>query len=107
VKGNSSEFDYPQGDANKQYRYTGSGGIRLSLLNRLAFSFVDQNINILISGQINSESRIMVYRNLQERIKHIAPFLEVDSRSLYCRRPQWQALLVRSGIYDIAELPLQ
>ncbi|MCE5192420.1 MAG: UPF0182 family protein [Candidatus Cryosericum sp.] len=79
VKGNSSEFDYPQGDANKQYRYTGSGGIRLSLLNRLAFSFVDQNVNILISGQINSESRIMVYRNLQERIKHIAPFLEVDS----------------------------
>lgn len=79
VKGNSSEFDYPQGDANKQYQYTGSGGIRLSLLNRLAFSFVDQNVNILISGQISSESRIMVYRNLQERVKHIAPFLEVDS----------------------------
>ncbi len=79
VKGNSSEFDYPQGDANKQYQYTGNGGIRLSMLNRLAFSFVNQNINILISGQISSESRIMVYRNLQERVKHIAPFLEVDS----------------------------
>jgi len=79
VKGNSSEFDYPQGDANKQYQYTGNGGIRLSLLNRLAFSFVDQNVNILISSQINSNSRIMVYRNLQERVKHIAPFLEVDS----------------------------
>jgi hypothetical protein len=79
VKGNSSEFDYPQGDANKQYQYTGNGGIRLSLLNRLAFSFVNQDVNILISGQISSESRIMVYRNLQERIKHIAPFLEVDS----------------------------
>jgi hypothetical protein len=79
VKGNSSEFDYPQGDANKQYQYTGNGGIRLSILNRLAFSFVNQNVNILISGQISSESRIMVYRNLQERVKHIAPFLEVDS----------------------------
>jgi uncharacterized membrane protein (UPF0182 family) len=79
VKGNSTEFDYPQGDTNKQYQYTGNGGIRLSLLNRLAFSFVDQNINLLISGQISSESRIMVYRNLQERVKHIAPFLEVDS----------------------------
>jgi hypothetical protein len=79
VKGNSSEFDYPQGDANKQYQYTGNGGIRLSMLNRLAFSFVNQNVNILISGQISSESRIMVYRNLQERVKHIAPFLEVDS----------------------------
>ncbi len=79
VKGNSSEFDYPQGDTNKQYQYTGNGGIRLSLFNRLAFSFVDQNINLLISGQISSESRIMVYRNIQERIKHIAPFLEVDS----------------------------
>jgi uncharacterized membrane protein (UPF0182 family) len=79
VKGNSSEFDYPEGDANKQYQYTGKGGIRLSMLNRLAFSFVNQDINILISGQISSESRIMVYRNLQERVKHIAPFLEVDS----------------------------
>jgi uncharacterized membrane protein (UPF0182 family) len=79
VGGNSSEFDYPLGDANKQYQYMGNGGIRLSMLNRLAFSFVNQNVNILISGQISSESRIMVYRNLQERIKHIAPFLEVDS----------------------------
>jgi uncharacterized membrane protein (UPF0182 family) len=79
VGGNSSEFDYPQGDANKLYQYTGAGGIRLSLFNRLAFSFVDQNVNLLISGQISSESRIMVYRNLQERIRHIAPFLEVDS----------------------------
>lgn len=79
VGGNSSEFDYPLGDANKQYQYTGNGGIRLSMLNRLAFSFVNQNVNILISGQISSGSRIMVYRNLQERIKHIAPFLEVDS----------------------------
>jgi uncharacterized membrane protein (UPF0182 family) len=79
VKGNSSEFDYPQGDTNKLYQYTGNGGIRLSFLNRLAFSLVDQNINLLISGQISSESRIMVYRNIQERVKHIAPFLEVDS----------------------------
>ena len=79
VGGNSSEFDYPLGDANKQYQYTGNGGIRLLMLSRLAFSFVNQNVNILISGQISSGSRIMVYRNLQERIKHIAPFLEVDS----------------------------
>jgi uncharacterized membrane protein (UPF0182 family) len=79
VKGNSSEFDYPQGDANKSYQYTGTGGIRLSLLNRLAFSLIDQNINLLISGQINSNSRIMVYRNIQQRVSHIAPFLELDS----------------------------
>lgn len=79
VKGNSSEFDYPQGDTNKSYQYTGTGGIRLSLLNRLAFSLIDQNINILISGQINSNSRIMVYRNVQQRVSHIAPFLELDS----------------------------
>ena len=79
VKGNSSEFDYPQGDTNKSYQYTGTGGIRLSLLNRLAFSLVDQNVNILISGQINSNSRIMVYRNVQQRVSHIAPFLELDS----------------------------
>lgn len=79
VKGNSSEFDFPQGDTNKLYTYAGKGGIRLSALNRLAFSFVGQNINILISGQISSESRIMIYRTIQERVKHIAPFLDVDS----------------------------
>ncbi len=79
VKGNSQEFDYPQGDTNKQYQYTGNGGIRLSFLNRLAFSFVNKDINILLSDQISSSSRIMIYRNVQERIQHIAPFLNVDS----------------------------
>ncbi|MCX6085363.1 MAG: UPF0182 family protein [Caldiserica bacterium] len=97
VKGNSSEFDYPQGDANKQYQYTGNGGIRLSMLNRLAFSFVNQNVNILISGQISSESRIMVYRNLQERVKHIAPFLEVDSDPYIVVDPEGQLFWFGQG----------
>ncbi len=79
VKGNSQEFDYPQGDTNKQYQYTGNGGIRLSFFNRLAFAFVNRDMNLLLSDQITSASRIMVYRNVQERIQHIAPFLDVDS----------------------------
>ncbi len=88
VKGNSSEFDYPQGDTNKSYQYTGTGGIGLSLLNRLAFSLVDQDINLLISGQINSNSRIMVYRNIQQRVSHIAPFLELDSDPYIAADPE-------------------
>ena len=59
--------------------YGGSGGVRLSsTLRRLAYSWQLADINILLSDQITSDSRIQYRRNIRERVGQIAPFLKLD-----------------------------
>ncbi len=73
------EFDYPFGDENKYTRYNGKGGARLdSVFKRVLFAVAFNDINILISGSISSESRILFRRNILEMVKSLTPFLEFD-----------------------------
>ncbi len=73
------EFDYPHGEQNRYTRYAGTGGDRLdSFMKRLLFSVSFGNINILISGSITKESRILFRRNIVEMARTMAPFLDYD-----------------------------
>lgn len=73
------EFDYPSGDENKYTTYSGTGGIKLdSFFKRLMASSAYGDINLLISGNINSESRILIRRSITEIVHEILPFLEFD-----------------------------
>ena len=59
--------------------YGGSGGVPLSsTLRRLAYAWQLADINILLSDQITSDSRIQYRRNIRERVGQIAPFLKLD-----------------------------
>ena len=78
VKTDEQEFDYPSGEQNVYCTYEGTGGIELNLLNRILFSIREQSLKLLISTNINSDSRIMVNRNIADRIAKIAPFLSYD-----------------------------
>lgn len=74
------EFDYPRGDTNVYTQYAGESGIKLnSFFRRVAFAWELGDINILISGELTSESRLLYRRNIQKRIQQIAPFLKLDS----------------------------
>ncbi len=74
------EFDYPYGDQNKYTRYKGTGGVVLdSFLKRILFSISFKDINILISSNINKESRILYTQNIKEMVKKLTPFLEFDN----------------------------
>jgi uncharacterized membrane protein (UPF0182 family) len=74
------EFDYPKGSENVYTRYQGKGGIPLdSLWKRLLFSWDLSDVNILLTSYLNPESRIQIWRRVQERVKRIAPFLRLDS----------------------------
>ncbi|MFA9397232.1 MAG: UPF0182 family protein [Clostridiaceae bacterium] len=73
------EIDYPKGDENQYNSYEGNAGIKMSFLNRVMFSIYYKNINFLLSKDINSESKILVTRNIVDRVKKIAPFLTYDS----------------------------
>ncbi len=70
-----TEFDYPSGESNVYCVYDGDGGIRLTPLNRLLFAMKERSLKILISTNINSDSRIHIYRNIMTRARKIAPFL--------------------------------
>jgi len=73
------EFDYPSGDENMYTTYQGTGGIKLdSFFKRLMASVSFGDINLLISGNISGESRLLIRRNIVEMARNYAPFLELD-----------------------------
>ncbi len=79
VGGAAEEFDYPKGDENVANRYAGKGGVPLgSWLRRLLFAWSFRDVNLLISGNLSSESRILFRRSIGERISRLAPFLRLD-----------------------------
>jgi uncharacterized protein len=80
VNTRQKEFNYPQGDANKLTSYQGTGGIQLGgWLRRMLIAF-DRNdlAKLPFSDDVNSESRLLMRRNLNERVHELAPFLTLD-----------------------------
>lgn len=79
INTSEDEFDYPKGDTNETTEYEGTGGIKLNLFNRLLYAIKYNDLKLMISTGINSESRILVNRNVIKRIEKIAPFIEFES----------------------------
>lgn len=74
------ELHYPAGDENVYTHYSGQGGIQFaSFFRKLLFAWELGDINILLTDYVNDESRLQIWRSVQERIRRIAPFLELDS----------------------------
>ncbi|HVD61820.1 MAG TPA: UPF0182 family protein, partial [Gemmatimonadaceae bacterium] len=79
VNTRQTEFDYPSGDANIYSRYTGTGGVKVGgFLRRAMFAWRFGAINILLSGDIKSDSRVLYNRQVQQRVKTALPFLAFD-----------------------------
>jgi uncharacterized membrane protein (UPF0182 family) len=78
VGNKSNEIDYPTGNENKESRYDGKAGIALTPLNRLIYAWKLKSPNFILSSDISSGSRIIMYRNIKDRIEKIAPFLSYD-----------------------------
>ena len=75
----AKEFDYPKGNQNVYTSYAGTGGIPLdSLWKRLLFAWTQTDVNILFTSYLKPESRIQIWRRVQERVQQIAPFLRLD-----------------------------
>jgi uncharacterized protein len=76
------EIDYedPTTDNEISTHYTGTGGVQTGgFFRRVAFAISFGDYNILISGQVTSQSRILYYRNVVQRLEKAAPFLSYDS----------------------------
>ena len=80
----AQELDY-QGTATDDqaqvdFTYDGEGGIPVGgLFQRALFAWRFRDVNLLISDLIQGDSRIMIYRDITERVPKAAPFLRFDT----------------------------
>jgi uncharacterized membrane protein (UPF0182 family) len=80
VKTMEKEFNYPQGEANNYTTFEGTGGIPIgnSLRRMLLGWALDDFKNLTFSDRITPESRVLVHRNIIDRVNSLAPFLHYD-----------------------------
>lgn len=74
------EFSYPSGNQNVYSSYEGEGGVLLdSLFKRVAFALRFSDANVLLSDQIDGDTRVQMHRQIRNRVREITPFLVMDS----------------------------
>jgi len=76
-----AELDYPNESTGGQQNnhYNGGGGVSIgSFGKRLLFAIRFRELNMMLSGAIDSKSRILYIRDPLQRIAKVAPFLTLD-----------------------------
>ncbi len=81
VNTETPEFHYATaGDENEFIYYDGDGGIPVnSIFRRALMALRFGEYRILISGELDNDSRLVYDRNIHDRVRKIAPFLKYDS----------------------------
>ena len=103
VRTTEKEFDFPQGQANAETIYQGEGGIVLSdLWRRLVIARQFDGLRLFISGYFTPESRVMLRRNIVQRVQTLAHFLSFDHDPYIVADSNHY-----SYILDVAELSVQ
>jgi hypothetical protein len=80
VKTRQQEFNYPQGATNNLTSYEGNGGIALGGFLRRMIIALDQSdlAKLPFSDDVNKDSRLLMRRNIRDRVSTLAPFLAYD-----------------------------
>tara|TARA_Y100001960_G_scaffold333506_1_gene439035 strand:- start:2402 stop:4546 length:2145 start_codon:yes stop_codon:yes gene_type:complete len=80
VNTDTQELDYQTGEGDLIVtNYEGSGGVGVgSYFRKLLYAWQMRDINILISNQLNENSRIQYRRSVEDRVSTVAPFLKLD-----------------------------
>ncbi len=74
------EIDIPLERGTQFNEYQGEAGVEIdNFFKRAAFAFRYRDLNLLISSQIRSDSRVFVERNVRAIVDEVAPFLEADA----------------------------
>jgi hypothetical protein len=80
VKTRQKEFNYPQGQSNNLTSYEGNGGIVIGgFLRRIIIALDRDDLSKLpFSDDVNKDSRLLMRRNIRDRVSTLAPFLTYD-----------------------------
>ncbi|MEM9907958.1 MAG: UPF0182 family protein, partial [Cyanobacteria bacterium P01_D01_bin.44] len=73
------ELDYPSGDGNVTNVYDGQGGISIGAFwRRLLFAKHLRDWQMLFTNDFTADTQLLFRRNIRDRIRRIAPFLQFD-----------------------------
>jgi uncharacterized membrane protein (UPF0182 family) len=75
--GKLKETDY-DGRSETSFDVKNGRGIKLNFLNRLLFSLRTGDFNMLVSGNVTSQSKLLINRDIVNRAQKGVPFLTVD-----------------------------
>ena len=76
---NKQEYDYTDESGNDvTSSYDGEAGLQLGFLDRLVLGMYKGDINLAFSGEITSDSKILINRNIVQRAKKALPYLMYD-----------------------------
>jgi uncharacterized protein len=80
VKTRQKEFNYPQGESNNLTSYEGNGGLAIGGFLRRLIIALDQGdlAKLPFSDDVNKDSRLLMRRNIRDRVAALAPFLTFD-----------------------------
>jgi uncharacterized membrane protein (UPF0182 family) len=77
--GEELDYPYPNASGQKNTTYQGGGGVPVgSPLARILYAIKFRELNILLSGAINGNSKILYDREPLARVAKVAPFLTLD-----------------------------
>jgi len=92
------EFNYPSGAGNEYNHYDGRGGFPMATpFHRLAAAVSTGDWNILLTSYLQSESRMMIRRNVHERMETIAGFLAWDPDAYLVITPEGRLVWILDG----------
>ena len=73
------EYDYPTSTlTNKENNYNGKGGIKLSLLERIALAITKGSTELIFNNNIVENTKVLLNRQIIERAKKILPNIRYD-----------------------------
>ncbi|NQU99295.1 MAG: UPF0182 family protein [Parcubacteria group bacterium] len=80
VNTKAQEFDYPKGDENVFAEFKGNSGIKVdSIFKKALLAIKFNSLKTFLSNDITNDSQALYYRNIDERVKKVLPFLTFDS----------------------------
>jgi uncharacterized protein len=83
VRTDAAELDFEEPESQQQITtvYAGRGGVPIGSFSRqLAFALRFADYNLILTSLLNDESRIIFNRGISDRVRLVAPFLELDSQ---------------------------
>ena len=92
------EFNYPQGSDNAFSHYQGKGGFPISsLFMRAAAALHYGDSNIVLTGYLTENSRMMIHRRVRERLEALAPYLTWDKDPYLVITPEGREVWMVDG----------
>ncbi|HKI93675.1 MAG TPA: UPF0182 family protein [Gemmatimonadales bacterium] len=100
------EFDYPLADTSAFTSYHGAGGVPVSsFFRRLVMSMRFGSSDILFTSLITPKSRVLYYRNIDQRVRKALPFLLWDSDPYLVITPEGRLVWILDGYTATSRYP--